>query len=105
MAALAILIALVLGTLVVVALWRRDFFGKNVISLLLLLFIALSGIVIGLALLIVFKIINLESGFFIIVVGYAIFCVVVVFNNVIVRFRRIFWSLVEALMDFGVNGW
>lgn len=65
----------------------------------------LLGIVIGLVLLIVFKIINLELGFFIIVVGYVIFCVVVVFNNVIVCFCCIFWSLVEVLMDFGVNGW
>ena len=84
-AALATLIALVLGTLAAAALWRRDFFGKNAISLLLLLPIALPGIVTGLALL--------------------TFCVVVVFNNVIARFRRTSWSLVEASMDLGANGW
>lgn len=87
-AALATLIALVLGTLAAAALWRRDFFGKNAISLLLLLPIALPGIVTGLALLTAFKTINLEPGFFTIVVGHATFCVVVVFNNVIARFRR-----------------
>lgn len=104
-AALATLIALVLGTLAAAALWRRDFFGKNAISLLLLLPIALPGIVTGLALLTAFKTINLEPGFFTIVVGHATFCVVVVFNNVIARFRRTSWSLVEASMDLGANGW
>lgn len=29
----------------------------------------------------------------------------VVFNNVIARFRRTSWSLVEASMDLGANGW
>lgn len=62
-AALATLIALVLGTLAAAALWRRDFFGKNAISLLLLLPIALPGIVTGLALLTAFKTINLERDF------------------------------------------
>lgn len=100
-ASLATLIALVLGTLAAAALWRRDFFGKNAISLLLLLPIALPGIVTGLALLTAFKTINLEPGFFTIVVGHATFCVVVVFNNVIARFRRTSWSLVEASMDLG----
>lgn len=104
-AALATLMALVLGTLAAGALWRRDFFGKNAISLLLLLPIALPGIVTGLALLTAFKTINLEPGFFTIVVGHATFCVVVVFNNVIARFRRTSWSLVEASMDLGANGW
>ncbi|MBB7538044.1 ABC transporter permease [Escherichia coli] len=104
-AALATLMAMVLGTLAAAALWRRDFFGKNAISLLLLLPIALPGIVTGLALLTAFKTINLEPGFFTIVVGHATFCVVVVFNNVIARFRRTSWSLVEASMDLGANGW
>ena len=72
MAALATLIALVLGTLAAAALWRRDFFGKNAISLLLLLPIALPGIVTGLGIT-AFKTINLEPGFFTIVVGHATF--------------------------------
>lgn len=87
-AALSTAIALVLGTLAAAALWRSAFFGKNAISLLLLLPIALPGIITGLALLTAFKTINLEPGFFTIVVGHATFCVVVVFNNVIARFRR-----------------
>ena len=97
--------ALVLGTLAAAALWRRDFFGKSAKSLLLLLPIALPGIVTGLALLTAFKTVNLEPGLLTIVIGHATFCVVVVFNNVIARFRRTSWSLVEASMDLGANGW
>ncbi|WP_063613487.1 ABC transporter permease, partial [Enterobacter asburiae] len=104
-AALSTAIALVLGTLGAAALWRSEFFGKNAISLLLLLPIALPGIITGLALLTAFKTIDLEPGFFTIVVGHATFCVVVVFNNVIARFRRTSWSLVEASMDLGADGW
>lgn len=104
-AALSTAIALVLGTFAAAALWRRDFFGKSAISLLLLLPIALPGIVTGLALLTAFKVVNLEPGLFTIVIGHATFCVVVVFNNVIARFRRTSWSLVEASMDLGANGW
>ena len=104
-AALATLIALILGTLAAMALWRSAFFGRNAISLLLLLPIALPGIVTGLALLTAFKTVNLEPGFFTIVTGHATFCVVVGFNNVIARFRRTSWSLVEASMDLGANTW
>ena len=104
-ATLSTVIALVLGTLAAAALWRRDFFGKSAISLLLLLPIALPGIVTGLALLTAFKTVNLEPGLLTIVIGHATFCVVVVFNNVIARFRRTSWSLVEASMDLGANGW
>ncbi|VYU79913.1 ABC transporter permease [Metakosakonia massiliensis] len=104
-AALATVIALILGTLAAMALWRSNFFGKSAISLLLLLPIALPGIITGLALLTAFKAVDLEPGFLTIVIGHATFCVVVVFNNVIARFRRTAWSQVEASMDLGANAW
>lgn len=104
-AALSTAIALVLGTLAAGALWRSAFFGKNAVSLLLLLPIALPGIITGLALLTAFKAVGLEPGLLTIVVGHATFCVVVVFNNVIARFRRTSWSMVEASMDLGATGW
>ena len=104
-ACLATAIALVLGTLAAAALYRRDFFGKDSISLLLLLPIALPGIVTGLALLAAFKALNIEPGILTIVVGHATFCVVIVFNNVIARFRRTSYSLIEASMDLGADGW
>ncbi|WP_435948163.1 ABC transporter permease [Dryocola sp. BD586] len=104
-AALATIIALLLGTLAAAALWRREFFGKNAISLLLLLPIALPGIITGIALLTAFKSLNIEPGFLTIVIGHATFCVVIVFNNVIARFRRTSYSLIEASMDLGADGW
>lgn len=104
-AACATIIALLLGTLAAAALWRSDFFGKNAISLLMLLPIALPGIITGLGLLTAFKTVSLEPGFLTIVIGHATFCVVVVFNNVIARFRRTAWSQVEASMDLGATGW
>jgi putative spermidine/putrescine transport system permease protein len=72
-AALSTAIALVLGTLAAGALWRSTFFGKNAVSLLLLLPIALPGIITGLALLTAFKAVNLEPGLLTIVVGHATF--------------------------------
>lgn len=104
-AALATIIALILGTLAAAALWRREFFGKNAISLLLLLPIALPGIITGIALLTAFKSLNIEPGFLTIVIGHATFCVVIVFNNVIARFRRTSYSLIEASMDLGADDW
>lgn len=104
-AAMATALALVLGTLAAAALWRRDFFGKNAVSLLLLLPLALPGIVTGIALLTALKALGFEPGLVTIVIGHATFCVVIVFNNVIARFRRTSWSMVEASMDLGADGW
>lgn len=104
-AALATLIALLLGTLAALALWRSQFFGKSAVSLLLLLPIALPGIITGLALLTAFNTVDLEPGLLTIVIGHATFCVVIVFNNAIARLRRTSWNLIEASMDLGANGW
>jgi putative spermidine/putrescine transport system permease protein len=40
-----------------------------------------------------------------IVIGHATFCIVVVYNNVIARLRRVSGSLVEASMDLGAGPW
>jgi len=102
-AAEATLLALVLGTLAALALSRRDFFGKNGITLLLILPIALPGIITGIALLNAFKVAALEPGMLTIVVGHATFCVVIVYNNVVARLRRLPTSLIEASMDLGAD--
>ena len=104
-ACVATLIALVLGTLAAAALYRRDFFGKDGISLMLILPIALPGIITGLALLSAFKSLGIEPGMLTIIIGHATFCVVIVYNNVIARFRRTSYSLIEASMDLGADGW
>jgi putative spermidine/putrescine transport system permease protein len=72
---------------------------------MLVLPIALPGIITGLALLSAFKSLGIEPGILTIVIGHATFCVVIVYNNVIARFRRTQHSLIEASMDLGADGW
>ncbi len=97
-------IALALGSLLAAAVYRTKFFGKNAVSLLVLLPIALPGIVTGIAIRSAISLGDLGLGTWSIVVGHATFCVVVVYNNVLARFRRMQWSLVEASMDLGASG-
>jgi len=103
-ATVATLLALVLGTLAAAAVHRTRFFGRESVSLLLLLPIALPGIVTGIALRSALSLLEIPFSFWTIVVGHATFCVVVVYNNVLARFRRTARSLVEASMDLGASG-
>jgi putative spermidine/putrescine transport system permease protein len=96
--------ALVLGTLAAAALWRARFFGRDSITLLLVLPIALPGIITGIALRSTIGLLEIPFSFWTIIVGHATFCVVVVYNNVIARFRRTSGSLIEASMDLGADG-
>ncbi len=102
-ATIATLIALVLGSLAAAAIARYKFFGRDAISLLFVLPIALPGIVTGIALNNVFTNFLGELTIFTIIVGHATFCIVVVFNNVAARYRRMGASLEEASMDLGAN--
>jgi putative spermidine/putrescine transport system permease protein len=104
-ALIATAIALVLGTLAAAAVHRSRFFGREAISFLLLLPIALPGIVSGIALRSAFGLLEIPFSFWTIVVGHATFCVVVVYNNVLARFRRTAQSQIEASMDLGATGW
>jgi putative spermidine/putrescine transport system permease protein len=100
----ATLLAMLLGTMASAALYKAKFFGKETITLLFILPIALPGIVTGIALLSAYKLAGLESGILTIVTGHATFCIVVVYNNVIARFRRTSPSMLEASMDLGADG-
>ena len=102
-AVLATLAALVLGTLAAAAVYRSDFFGKEAVSFLLILPIALPGIVTGIALRAAIGGLNIPFSYWTIVIGHATFCVVVVYNNVLARFRRMQGSQIEASMDLGAN--
>lgn len=102
-AAVATLIAVVLGTLTAAALNRDRFFGKNAFTTLLIMPIALPGIVTGIALLSAFKLMEVTPGFWTIAVGHATFCVVIVHNNVVARLRRLPQRLWEASMDLGAD--
>ena len=102
-ALIATAIALVLGSLAAAAITRYEFFGRETISLLFILPIALPGIVTGIALNNVFTNFFVKLTFFTIVIGHATFCIVVVFNNVAARYRRLGNNLQEASMDLGAN--
>jgi putative spermidine/putrescine transport system permease protein len=103
-AAIATAIALVLGTCAAAAVSRARFFGRDYISLLFILPIALPGIITGIALRSAFNILNFDFSFWTIVLGHATFCIVVVYNNALARFRRTSGSLIEASMDLGADG-
>ena len=100
-------VALVLGTMIAFAVQRYHFFGRSVISFVVILPIALPGIVTGIALnSAIGTVFGLDSfGLLTIIVGHATFCIVIVFNNVQARLRRMGTALEDASRDLGANGW
>lgn len=102
-AAVTTAVALVLGTLAAAAVHRTRFFGREAISFLVILPIALPGIITGIALRSAIGLLGIPFTFWTIVIGHATFCVVVVYNNVLARFRRTAQSQVEASMDLGAS--
>jgi putative spermidine/putrescine transport system permease protein len=103
-ASIATLIALVLGTCAAAAVSRAKFFGRDYISLLFILPIALPGIITGISLRSAFSVMDIPFSTWTIVLGHATFCIVVVYNNALARFRRTAGSMIEASMDLGADG-
>src|SRR6266581_7110969 len=97
-------IALVLGSCAAFAVHRSQFFGREVVSLLFVLPLALPGIITGVSLNAFFSFNGIFLSLMTIIVGHATFCIVVVYNNVLARLRRTQGSLLEAAMDLGANG-
>jgi putative spermidine/putrescine transport system permease protein len=104
-ASVATLLALMIGSLAAFAVHRFRFFGRNTVSFLLVLPIALPGIVTAIALNTTINNFEIPFGLLTIFIGHATFCIVVVYNNVIARLRRTSPSIVEASMDLGADGW
>jgi putative spermidine/putrescine transport system permease protein len=104
-AAGATLIATLLGSAAAFAVHRFRFFGREGVSLLLVLPIALPGVVTGVSLLSAMNQFGVAGSITTIVLGHATFCIVVVYNNAVARLRRISASLEEASMDLGADGW
>ena len=107
-AGLATLVALVLGTAAAAAVSRFRFFGRDAVSFLLVLPIALPGVVTGIALNSFFSsnpLHHINPSLWTIVIGHTTFCIVIVYNNVVARMRRTQVSLTEASMDLGADGW
>jgi putative spermidine/putrescine transport system permease protein len=98
-------IALVLGTMAAAAVARYRFFGRDAVSFLFVLPLALPGIITGISLLRFYDFAGIPISIWTIVIGHATFCVVVVYNNVVARLRRSSPSLVEASQDLGADGW
>jgi putative spermidine/putrescine transport system permease protein len=102
-------IALLLGTMASLAVARHRFFGRETISFLVILPIALPGIVTGMALNATFREVlepfGVGLGLFTVIVGHATFCIVVIYNNVVARLRRLGGSLEEASADLGADTW
>ncbi len=100
-------VALVLGSMAAFAVARYRFFGRDAVSILIVLPIALPGIVTGIALSnaisTTLQPLGVEFGLFTVIVGHATFCVVIVYNNVLARLRRTGGSLEEASMDLGAD--
>lgn len=104
LAVVATVVALILGTMAALALQRYRFFGRDTVSLLIILPIALPGVVTGIALANVFLTwFGLQLGFLSLVVAHATFCIVTVFNNAIARLRRMGLNLEEASADLGAG--
>lgn len=103
-AAIATVVAIILGTLVSAAMSRTKFFGREQISLLILLPIALPGVITGMALRSAFSVMDIPYSVWTIILGHATFCIVIVYNNAVARFRRISGGILEASSDLGANG-
>ncbi len=99
-------IAIILGTLISLALARRHFFGREAISFLVIIPIALPGIVTGVALSNTFtQVLGISLTLMTVIIGHATFCIVVVYNNVVARLRRTSGSFEEASADLGADTW
>ena len=102
-AAVSTVLALILGTLVAGAMARSRFFGREQISLLIILPIALPGVITGMSLRSAFAIMEIPFSVWTIILGHATFCIVIVYNNAVARMRRLSGGLIEASSDLGAN--
>lgn len=102
-AVMATFMALILGTLVSAAMSKGRFFGREQISLLILLPIALPGVITGISLRSAFGIMDIPFSTLTIILGHATFCIVIVYNNAVARFRRLSGGVMEASADLGAN--
>ena len=102
-AALSTALAMILGTLISAAMSKTHFFGREQISLLILLPIALPGVITGMSLRAAFSTADIPYSTLTIILGHATFCIVIVYNNAVARFRRLSGGILEASADLGAN--
>ena len=102
-AALSTVLALILGTLISAAMAGSRFFGRDQLSLLIILPIALPGVITGISLRSAFGVMDIPFSTLTIILGHATFCIVIVYNNAVARFRRLSGGILEASADLGAN--
>jgi putative spermidine/putrescine transport system permease protein len=102
-AAISTVLAMILGTLVAAAMARARFFGRDQLSLLIILPIALPGVITGMSLRSAFGVMDIPFSTWTIVLGHATFCIVIVYNNAVARLRRLSGGIMEASADLGAN--
>ena len=102
-AAFSTAMALILGTLVSAAMSGARFFGRDQLSLLIILPIALPGVITGISLRSAFSMMDIPFSTLTIILGHATFCIVIVYNNAVARFRRLSGGILEASADLGAN--
>jgi putative spermidine/putrescine transport system permease protein len=102
-ASVATILAMILGTLVSAAMVKAKFCGREQISLLILLPIALPGVITGISLRSAFGVMDIPFSTWTIILGHATFCIVIVYNNAVARFRRLSGGILEASADLGAN--
>jgi len=103
-AAISTALAMILGTLVAAAMAKARFFGREQVSLLIILPIALPGVITGMSLRSAFSVADIPFSTLTIILGHATFCIVIVYNNAVARFRRLSGGVMEASADLGANG-
>ncbi len=103
-AAISTVVAIVLGGLLAGAVYRARFFGRNAVAFIVVLPIALPGIVTGIALRSTMSLGDVGFGLWTIVIGHVTFCIVIVYNNLVARLRRMSPNVVEASADLGASG-
>jgi len=104
-AAIAAVVATVLGTLIALALVRYGFRGRGATNLLVFLPMSTPEIVLGASLLALFLTMNVATGFATISIAHIMFCVSYVVVTVKARLVGFDRHLEEAALDLGANEW
>jgi putative spermidine/putrescine transport system permease protein len=97
-------LAVLLGTGMAFAFARYRFFGREGLNFVVTLPIILPGAITGVALASFFLFAGVDLSMRTVIVGHTTFCIVVVFNNVLARLRRVSRSMEEASSDLGASG-
>lgn len=97
-------IALLLGTSMAFAFARFRFAGREVVNFAVTLPIILPGVITGVALASFFLFTDTDLSVRTVIIGHTTFCIVLVFNNVLARLRRLSPSFEEASRDLGASG-